>query len=239
MVFAGPCYRCGDYGWLTGWAPNPNNCIESTIPITAARPAMPLIQIFAKPPVAGKVKTRLIPDLGVNKATDVYRYCLTRTLELIQASSFNYEIWLGGQTTDPIFNDQQCYQQQGDNLGTRVFDALSHGLSGNLDSPVILIGSDCLDLTRQHLNQAAKALEHHDLVLLPCFDGGFALIGCRKIDAALFEGVEWSSPRVLKQTLKNAEALDYRVHLLETVRDIDTLADLNHYPVLRAIADRN
>jgi len=198
---------------------------------------MPLIQIFAKPPVDGKVKTRLIPDLGVNKATDVYQYCLTRTLELIQASSFNYEVWLGGQTTDLIFSDQPCHQQQGDNLGIRMLNALNHGLSGNLDSSVILIGSDCLDLTQHHLIQASEALEHHDLVLLPCHDGGFALIGCRKIDSALFDAVEWSSASVLAKTLENAEALGYRVHLLETVRDIDTLADLKHYPALLALID--
>ena len=198
---------------------------------------MSLIQIFAKPPVAGKVKTRLIPDLGVNKATDVYRYCLTQTLELIQTSSFNYEIWLGEQTIDPIFNGQQCYVQQGDNLGARMLNALSQGLSSNLDNSVILIGSDCLDLTLQHLSHASEALEHHDLILLPCYDGGFALIGCRRIDAALFEGVEWSSASVLAQILENAGALEYRVHLLDTVRDIDTLADLNYYSALRALTN--
>jgi len=197
---------------------------------------MPLIQIFAKPPVNGKVKTRLIPDIGAEKATEVYRYCLSQTLDLIHATSFDYEIWLGEESNDPVFK-QQCHLQQGEDLGARMFHALNRGLHTNPEDSVILIGSDCLDLRQQQLSQAAEALENHDLVLLPCFDGGFAMIGCRKIDPALFDSVEWSSENVLAQTLKNAEALDYRVHLLETVRDIDTLADLNHYPALRALID--
>ncbi len=195
---------------------------------------MPLIQIFAKPLVSGKVKTRLIPDIGAEKATEVYRYCLRQTLDLINATSIDCEVWLGERSNDPIFK-QQYYLQQGEDLGARMFYALNRGLNNNPEDSVILIGSDCLDLQQQQLTQAAEALENHDLVLLPCFDGGFALIGCRKIDPALFDSVAWSSESVLTQTLKNAEALDYRVHLLETVRDIDTLADLNHYPALRTL----
>ena len=196
---------------------------------------MPLIQIFAKPPVAGKVKTRLTPDIGAEKATEVYRYCLSQVLDLIRTATHNYEIWLGGASNDLIFDQQQCHLQQGEDLGARMFYALDRGLSSSPDNAVILIGSDCLDLNQQHLNHTTEALQSHDLVLLPCFDGGFALIGCRKIDPTLFSGVEWSTASVLEQTLKNASTLDYRVHLLETVRDIDTLVDLNHYPALCAL----
>ena len=200
---------------------------------------MPLIQIFAKPPVAGKVKTRLIPDIGAEKATEVYRYCLSRSLDLISAAPHDHEIWLGEASNDPIFDQQQWHLQQGEDLGARMFFALHQGLKNTPDNAVILVGSDCLDLNQQHLSQTTVALQSHDLVLLPCFDGGFALIGCRKIDPTLFNGVEWSTANVLEQTLKNASTLDYRVHLLETVRDIDTLADLNHYPALRALINHD
>ena len=200
---------------------------------------MSLVQIFAKPPVKGKVKTRLIPDIGAEKATEVYRHCLSNTLELVTNSSFDYEIWLGEASDDAIFNQQQCRLQQGEDLGARMLYALSQGLISDPGNSVMLIGSDCLDLTQQHLTQTGELLKRHDLVLLPCFDGGFALIGCRKIDQALFESVKWSSENVLTQTLKNAETLGYSVHLLETVRDIDTLADLNHYPALSTIVNDN
>ena len=196
---------------------------------------MPLVQIFAKPPEQGKVKTRLIPDLGAVKATEIYRYCLRFTLELLQASQHDYQIWLGEESKHAFFGEQDCHIQQGDDLGQRMYHALNHGLNENAANAVILIGSDCLDMTEAHINQAIESLKEHDIVLLPTIDGGFALIGCRTIQHDLFTDVEWSSGHVLQQTLVNASKLNYSVHLLETVRDIDTLSDLNHYPELRAL----
>ena len=194
---------------------------------------MALVQIFAKPPEEGKVKTRLIPDLGKAKATEVYRFCLRYTLGLAHKSALDYQLWLGEESKHSFFTEETCHLQQGENLGQRMHHALSQGLLEN--DAVLLIGSDCLDLTDTHLAIATEALIDNDLVLLPTFDGGFAMIGCSKIEPSLFAGVEWSSERVLAQTLGNASKYNYRVHLLETVRDIDTLSDLNHYPELRAL----
>ena len=198
---------------------------------------MALLQIFAKPPEEGKVKTRLFPDLGKATATEVYRYCLRYTLALAHQSALDYQLWLGEESNNPFFADETCHLQQGKDLGQRMYYALSRGLHES--NAVLLIGSDCLDLTHTHLTLATEALINHDLVLLPTFDGGLAMIGCRKIEPSLFAGIEWSSERVLAQTLSNASQLKYRVHLLETVRDIDTLSDLNHYPELRALVTQN
>ena len=55
---------------------------------------MPSIQVFAKPPVAGKVKTRLIANLGAPVAADIYRYCLDYTLNLVRQSGLDYQVWL-------------------------------------------------------------------------------------------------------------------------------------------------
>jgi len=195
--------------------------------------AIALVQIFAKPPVEGKVKTRLIPDLGKAKAAEVYRYCLRYTLNLVHQSALDYQLWLGEESNNLFFADEKYKLQQGKDLGQRMHHALSQGLSES--NAVLLIGSDCLDITHNHLVLATEALVDNDLVLLPTLDGGFAMIGCRKIESSLFSGVEWSSERVLAQTLNNARQIKYRVHLLETVRDIDTLSDLNHYPELRAL----
>lgn len=196
---------------------------------------MPLVQIFAKPPVEGKVKTRLIPDIGVSNATAVYRHCLAFTLNLIQSSTLDYEVWLSEAGEYPLLDGLNYRIQQGDDLGTRMYHALSHHLQTCPNDKVLLIGSDCLDLTVQHLNQAIEHLSTHDLVLLPSYDGGFAMIGCRVINPSIFDSVLWSSSEVLQQTLTNANELGYRTHLLETVRDIDTLDDLNHYPALRGL----
>ena len=196
---------------------------------------MALIQIFAKPPVAGKVKTRLIPDLGESVATEIYRYCLDYTLNLVRHSGLDYQIWLSEDSTDPIFQGEAYSLQQGPDLGSRMLQAISGQLQRQATpgAKVILIGSDCLDMSNTHLHQALEALGGHDIVLLPAFDGGYALIACGKIEAQLFAGVEWGSGSVFKQTLKNARALDYQVSILETIRDIDTLQDVNHYAELR------
>lgn len=196
---------------------------------------MSRVQIFAKPPVEGYVKTRLIADLNAADATRIYRFCLQFTLDLLRASSIDYQVWLSDTSADRIFAEESCRLQQGANLGERMLHALHHGFVTYPHEPILLIGSDCLDLSERHLNQAIISLNRHDLVLLPALDGGFALIGCRNIDATLFDKVRWSSASVLQQTLNNAAKLNYRVKLLETVRDVDTLHDLNHYPQLRAL----
>jgi hypothetical protein len=78
-------------------------------------------------------------------------------------------------------------------------------------------------------------LADHELVLLPAFDGGYALIGCTTIDSSLFRNLHWGGDRVYRQTVANAQKLNYRVGSLESVRDIDTLQDLEHYPDLLAL----
>jgi len=198
---------------------------------------MALIQIFAKPPVEGKVKTRLIADLGVSVATDIYRYCLDYTLTLVRQSGLDYQIWLSEESSDPIFQEEAYSLQQGADLGSRMLQAISSQLQRQAtDNPkVILIGSDCLDITLGHLLQALDALCSHDIVLLPALDGGYALIACRIIEAQLFADVDWGTGRVFEQTLENARTLDYRVSVLETVRDIDTLQDVNHYAELKSL----
>ena len=190
--------------------------------------------VFAKPPQAGLVKTRLIPAIGADKAASVYRYCLEYTLELARHSGLDYQVYLSQGSSDAIFENEQCSLQKGDNLGARMMHALKdiHSVQGD---GAIIIGTDCLDMEIEHLHSAARALASHELVLLPAVDGGYALIGCTRADPVLFERVEWSTPGVMQQTLANAEKLNYRVSLLETVRDIDTLHDLEHYPELLAL----
>ena len=200
---------------------------------------MPLIQVFAKPPVEGKVKTRLIPSLGAKKATRVYYYCLQHTLGMVRRSGYPYQIWLSEDSQDPEFEGEPYQLQQGGDLGARMLHAIDSQLqkSSPLDNKVLLIGTDCLDLTEAHLQQAIEVLSSHELVLLPACDGGFALIGSRLIEAQLFSGVKWSSGEVLNQTVKNAQSLNYQVSILETVRDVDTLEDVDHYPELLSLID--
>ncbi len=192
------------------------------------------VGIFAKPPRAGLVKTRLIPDLGADKAAAVYRYCLEHTLVVVADSGLDGQVFLTQESDDSLFESFDVSLQHGADLGDRMFHALRKML-GSATAGAMVIGSDCLDLRRRHLVLAAQALADHELVLIPAVDGGFALIGCTRIDPGLFQRVEWSSATVLEQTLENADQLGYRYQLLETLRDIDTLRDLEQYPELVAL----
>jgi hypothetical protein len=192
------------------------------------------VGIFAKPPCPGLVKTRLIPDIGTGKATRVYRYCLEYTLSVARESALEYSLYLSEICDEELFQDEEYSVQKGNDLGARMFNAIKDLLVTSTDGAII-IGSDCLDITPGHLLQAARALADHEIVILPAFDGGYTLIGCTKASPELFRNISWSSDQVLKQTLAHAERLDYRVSLLETVRDIDTLQDLEQYPELLAL----
>ena len=189
------------------------------------------VGIFARPPIPGEVKTRLIPGIGAAKAAQVYRYCLLHAIDTACESGLEFQLHLTKKSDDPLFGNRYQHLQQGADLGSRMLHAMKEQLK-TAATGFIVIGSDCLDLCAGHLLLAAKALESHDLVFLPACDGGFALIGCRRFPPELFNDVSWSTNRVLTQVLKNVKARNYQVCLLETVRDIDRLQDLEPYPEL-------
>ena len=195
---------------------------------------MVALGIFAKPPQPGLVKTRLIPAIGATGAARIYRYCLDHALELARHSGLDYQLYLSQHSDDALFQAEQYSLQKGADLGGRMLHALEEMISRFHDGAII-IGSDCIDMNIAHLQAAAQALANHELVLQPTEDGGYALIGCTRAQPELFRNVVWSSEQVLAQTLSNAERLNYRVSLLETVRDIDTLRDVEQYPELLAL----
>ena len=182
------------------------------------------------------MKTRLMADIGAKAATEAYLYCLEYTLSLVNSSGIASQLWLSESGAHALFKGLTINRQSGNNLGERMFQALSAGLDQSTGhEKVILIGTDCIELSQQTFIDSQKALDIADLVFVPALDGGFALIGCRVIDAGLFTGVEWGGSKVLAQTLANAEDCHLSYRLLEPVRDIDTLTDLHHYPQLQKL----
>lgn len=192
-----------------------------------------LIQLFAKPPAEGKVKTRLIPDIGVESATAVYRHCLQSNLKLVKSSSFDYQVWLTGPSSFTLFENEPVKIQRGSNLGEKMYSAISGELSMNYDK-VILTGSDCLDLTTQILQKVCERLQQHNLVIIPALDGGYVLIAARQsINPVLFNGIKWGSNKVLTQTLERAMQSGIDTIVLNPLRDIDHVEDLQHYAELQ------
>lgn len=197
-----------------------------------------VIQIFSKLPIIGFVKTRLIPQMGAESATNIHRYLLNHNLTMTEQLSFDNELWIAkdeenNSLSDDSINHQNIITQQGDNLGDRMGFAIKQGLSNN--RKVVLIGTDCLDLSSKHVQQAFDALESFDLVFSPVEDGGFILIACRFFDDRLFDNVSWGTKTALADVISNVKQLSLSYHLLETLRDVDTYDDVQNYPKLMSL----
>ncbi len=200
-----------------------------------------VIQVFARLPQRGCVKTRLQASLGKHMALHVYRALLRYTLSQVTRLSLRKELWIAGGCAHPLIHQSRtafrlCHQQ-GNDLGHRMQHAIRQGLASARH--VILIGTDCAALCPADIEQAQRSLEQGaDLVLGPANDGGYYLIGLSRPRPALFQGIEWGGTAVLEQTLKRAARLGMSVDLLQVHDDIDTATDLNRVPELMEIPFR-
>ena len=185
----------------------------------------PRLSIFARLPVPGKVKTRLIPALGEEGAARLYARLLALTVEVARESGLDFELRVtGGEigAFQGLFGDDVPVVDQGDgDLGARMV---------RVEAPALLIGSDCPGITAPLLRAAAGALEDRRVVLGPANDGGYYLIGYREPVPFLFEDMEWSTPKVLPETLARLAARGHGPAILPELADIDTAEDLAQWP---------
>jgi len=195
------------------------------------------LQVFAREPVQGRVKTRLIPALGAPVATAVYRRLLEHTL--LAAASANVdriEIWLDREPESEAFRNRLAargfavHVQPDTDLGQRMLTALRDGLTRA--DQVVLVGSDCPSLDTAYIDQAFASLARHDAVIGPTVDGGYILIGMRHAEPSLFDEICWSTPQVLAQTCDRLRQLHLRWEALPDQRDIDEATDLEAFPEL-------
>lgn len=187
---------------------------------------MTRIIIFAKAPVPGRVKTRLIPSLGAEGAAELAREMLEWTVEEAVATGLPVE--LCGEPDPAEWHEARpglaLTAQGGGGLGERLARAARRALE---EEPALLIGTDCPDLDRSRLRAAAEALEDHDMAIHPAHDGGYALLGLRCFDPSLFEDIEWSTDAVARQTIARIEALGWSLHVGATLHDVDEPDDLS------------
>jgi uncharacterized protein len=202
-----------------------------TRPEPAGAPGDALI-VFARAPEPGRVKTRLVPLLGEIGAARLHARLVERTLRTGTASGFDdICLYCSPRTNSSFFEKMETRfgvrlrAQVRGNLGDRMYHAFKHALRGH--SFVVLIGSDCPALRPADLRAAARALrEGADAVLAPAEDGGYPLIGLRRVSRRLFDRIPWGSPRVLAQTRRRLEALRWRWQELRTVWDVDRPEDV-------------
>tara|TARA_A100001518_G_C1226396_1_gene75961 strand:+ start:429 stop:1061 length:633 start_codon:yes stop_codon:yes gene_type:complete len=193
--------------------------------------------VFAKAPIPGKVKTRLMPALDAEQACSVHVALLEQTLEVACRAfpATRVQLWGGLEPHHPVLKTLaahhgiECHAQRAGDLGQRMHAALAAQRG-----PAILIGSDCPVLTPTMLKRCSEALYDHDLVMLPAEDGGYALIGGHRLSRRLFTGMVWGRSDVATQTLLRAKELALRVACSDTVWDVDMPQDLERWRALHA-----
>ncbi len=186
-------------------------------------PADRHLVIFAKAPRLGRVKTRLARDIGAVAAWSFYRHGLD-TLARRLAADRRWRCWLAVSPDTALWTGQRwpvgCdLISQGDgDLGQRMARVAAVLPPG----PVVIVGADVPDITRDHAAAVFQALGDHDAVFGPAPDGGYWLVGLRRRPRFVdpFRGVRWSSPHALADTRGNCP-VHWRVAELETLEDVD------------------
>lgn len=189
------------------------------------------IAVFAKAPIPGEVKTRLMPLLGPQGAAELARRMIERALTVAAAAKIGpLELWVAGNPRPAWLYELAARKaapvldQRGGHLGSRMGRAFAAMLSPG--SRALLIGSDCPALEAEHLIAAARALEDHDAVFIPAEDGGYVAIGLTRFDARVFGGIAWGSADVMAQTRSRLAELGWRWRELPALWDVDRPEDV-------------
>lgn len=186
-----------------------------------------LLMIFVKNLIPGMVKTRLAEDIGIDKALDVYQELVHRTHKITKKIEVNKAVYYSEyvEIEDVWDNgDYELTSQKGFTLGEKMSNAFDEAFDSH--NKVVIIGSDCYDLTSKIIKTAFELLEENDLVVGPAKDGGYYLLGMSEFFPQLFKDKEYSTDTVLKELLQEAEELELSVYQLPTLADIDTFEDL-------------
>ncbi len=193
----------------------------------------PRLCVFVRAPVPGHVKSRLAGQIGTQAAFEANCILTERILDALADISLCVELWVAGDTDNCLirqwagrFNLAVRSQPPGD-LGWKMHRALEHchacGGAG------MVIGSDLPAVDAAYIERATALLASHDAVLGPAEDGGYALIGLHRPNAAIFTGIDWSTDAVCTQTRAKLNGLGLSVGELPTTWDVDTLADWRRF----------
>ena len=195
------------------------------------------LMVFAKLPIPGFAKTRLIPALGEQEAAKLHSRLVSHTLtKVCSRGQWDIQLWCAGNINHDFF--QSCisqfnvtlHSQSGNDLGERMFNAFGYGL--RTYKKVVVIGTDCPVLDTKILQYAFQNLDENSVVISPAEDGGYVLLGLNKVDKRVFEDVSWGTSKVAQQTMSNLEQLDWKAAILPTLWDVDLPQDLEKLATL-------
>lgn len=189
----------------------------------------PAIIVFLKPPIIGKVKTRLAVRIGDHQALQIYQQLLRHTFHILNHREAEVFLFLTekdkkGSLPFRLPNSHVLYQS-GEDLGMRMQNAFEKVFQRGF-GPVIIIGTDNIEIRPKHLQQAINALQSNDVTIGPSNDGGYYLLGMNSFHPQLFDDIAWSSAVVLKQSIEKIINSGLSYQLLPELVDIDEYEDL-------------
>jgi uncharacterized protein len=184
---------------------------------------------FARFPVAGMCKTRLIPAVGAEGAAAIHTRLVETCVAAMRGSGLSIELRTTGAGA-PAFRDWLgegiTFVDQGEgDLGDRLARAAA-------PYPVIFIGSDAPDLNAARLIAATAALQNASAVIGPAEDGGYYLLGLNTPAPWLFNDMDWGTETVFEETMRRFAANGIAPVVLETLADLDRPEDLARWPEL-------
>lgn len=184
------------------------------------------IIIFQKNPEPGKVKTRLAATVGNDNALKIYNILIEHTHSVVgQVSAKKHLFFSNFIENDDKWAVYDKKVQKGDDLGLRMFNAISEVKKEGAER-IVVLGTDCYELNAEHINQAFSQLETNDYCIGPALDGGYYLIGTNSPDEGVFLGKEWSTETVFEEAKSNIHAIGKTMGVLESLSDVDYEEDL-------------
>ncbi len=201
--------------------------------------------IFLKYPEPGKVKTRLAVDIGNVKACAIYKLLVERVIKnIFSKNPLTHDVHIFFTPPDkengikdwlqPILTNNQeigtkYSHQEGNTLGEKMSYAFKQTLQIEGCKRCIIIGTDCPEIDAPLIESAFDILKEKDIVIGPCKDGGYYLLGMSRFLPELFEDIDWSTDRVFKQTMGKVHKNNLSCNVLKTLADIDTQEDLSYH----------
>lgn len=192
-----------------------------------------LLMIFTRNPELGKCKTRLAATIGNQAALEVYELLLDHTVTITKNLSVTKEVHYSTRIGQNDIWDPTVYnkkQQEGKDLGVRMYNAFRNGFESGYTN-IIIIGSDMYDLSEQDIENAFEALKNNEYVIGPAEDGGYYLFGMKSLNSKVFQNKSWGTNTVLPNTLKDIQQTN--VKLLEERNDVDYYEDIKDISVFQ------
>ncbi|MEP0711627.1 MAG: TIGR04282 family arsenosugar biosynthesis glycosyltransferase [Algoriphagus sp.] len=187
------------------------------------------IIIFQKNAELGKVKTRLAATIGDQGAFDAYRRLVAYTHKVASKCAAEKVVFY----TNFLENDRSAYPsgyrfelQSGEDLGDRMKNAFGQLFAEKYDR-LVIIGTDCAEITPEHISEAFEVLEKQEVVIGPAHDGGYYLLGMRAFFPSVFDGIPWSTDQVAELTINYLETNSISYGRMATLSDVDIEEDWN------------